>query len=152
LVTIVGDTPSSRTTDYQNNGDFLPDTVNADIDRVVVLVKQVEDIANRVLSFQNSQQGASGLTLPAPAALQYLQWKADLSGVQNSISTIVTALVYDSSVIYPLSFPVIGSDGFTYHSAIVNGPGTVAGVVDPVGDVTGTWTEPTIKSSGNAVI
>ena len=41
LITIVSSIPEDRTTDYQNNGDFRPDTVNSDIDRTVSLVKQV---------------------------------------------------------------------------------------------------------------
>ncbi len=46
---------------------------------------------------------------------------------------------------------VQGSDGLLYKSAIANGPGTGAGVVDPVGDVSGTWalfseTIPTVLS------
>ncbi len=43
LVTIVSDIPESRTTDYQFNGDFIPDTVNDDFDRVVSLVKQIDE-------------------------------------------------------------------------------------------------------------
>ena len=34
-----------------------------------------------------------------------------------------------------------GSDGNIYKSTAANGPGTGAGVTDPVGDVTGTWVE-----------
>ncbi|MDG1859732.1 MAG: hypothetical protein P8I94_11545, partial [Emcibacteraceae bacterium] len=42
-VVIVSGIPFNRTTDYQNNGDFRPEVVNADFDRVVSLVKQVVD-------------------------------------------------------------------------------------------------------------
>ena len=83
-VTIVSDIPESRTTDYQNNGDFLPDTVNDDFDRVVSLVKQAIDKVNRTVSFQESEQSVSGLDLPAPESQKYLRWKADLSGLENS--------------------------------------------------------------------
>ena len=83
LITIVSDIPESRTTDYQNNGDFRPDTVNDDFDRVVSLVKQANDKVNRTVSFQESEQGVSNLELPAPVALKGLRWKADLSGLEN---------------------------------------------------------------------
>jgi len=82
-VTIVSDIPESRTTDYQNNGDFLPDTVNDDFDRVVSLVKQANDKVNRTVSFQESEQGVSNLELPAPVALKGLRWKSDLTGLEN---------------------------------------------------------------------
>ncbi len=83
LVTIVSNIPESRTTDYQNSGDFLPDTVNADFDKVVSLVKQVEDKANRTLSFPSSAQNVSSLSLPEPDGGLYLAWKLDETGVEN---------------------------------------------------------------------
>ena len=55
LITIVSDIPDNRTTDYQNNGDFLPDVVNDDFDRIVSLVKQIQDVANRTVVLQESQ-------------------------------------------------------------------------------------------------
>lgn len=83
LVTIVSDIPESRTTDYQFNGDFIPDTVNDDFDRVVSLVKQIDEKTNRSLISQESQQGSKPLTLPEVLALNFLRWKADLSGLEN---------------------------------------------------------------------
>jgi hypothetical protein len=83
LVTIVSNVPESRTTDYQVNGDFLPDTVNDDFDRVVQLTKQIEDTASRTLAFPQSLQNASSLTLPLPQATYFLRWKSDETGVEN---------------------------------------------------------------------
>lgn len=83
LVTIVGDIPASRTTDYQNNGDFRPNVVNNDFDRVVSLVKQGEDLSNRSLVFQESQQGTQQLTLPAPQAGFLMRWNSGLTGLEN---------------------------------------------------------------------
>lgn len=83
LVTIVSSIATSRTTDYQNNGDFRPDTVNDDFDRNYSLVKQIEDVANRSLQFAPCLQNASALTLPSPESGQFLRWKGDLSGVEN---------------------------------------------------------------------
>jgi hypothetical protein len=83
LVTIVSAIPTDRTTDYQNNGDFRPDTVNDDFDRVVSLTKQIEDVANRSLQFPQCLQGASSLSLPRPVAGNLVRWKTDLSGLEN---------------------------------------------------------------------
>lgn len=83
LITIVSDIPESRTTDYQNNGDFRPDVVNDDFDRVVSLVKQINDNESRTLSFQESQQGASGLSLPIPSAGLLLRWNGAEDGLEN---------------------------------------------------------------------
>lgn len=90
LVTIVSDIPASRTTDYQNNGDFRPVVVNADFDRVVSLAKQVEDVAGRSLVFPESQQNTQQLSLPAPVAGQLLRWNSGLTGLENvGVSTPV---------------------------------------------------------------
>ncbi len=83
LVTIVSSIPTSRTTDYQNNGDFRTDTVNDDFDRVVSLTKQTEDIANRSLQFPPCEQGVTALSLPTPAAGAYVRWRQDVSGLEN---------------------------------------------------------------------
>lgn len=87
-VTIVSNVPESRTTDYQFNGDFIPDTVNDDFDRVVQLTKQTEDRSGRTLSFQESQQNASALSLPSPAATLFLRWKSDETGLENIDLTV----------------------------------------------------------------
>jgi hypothetical protein len=94
LVTIIAGIPASRLVDYQNNGDFRPDTVNDDFDRVVSLAKQVEDTANRTLTFQKSEQGAEGLSLPTPEGGKVLRWRADEQGVENlDVTTQVVAYV-----------------------------------------------------------
>jgi hypothetical protein len=75
--------PYNRTVDYQNSGDFLPDTVDGDNDRQVSQIKQVADLANRSVLFPQSLQNATSLSLPLPSALLYLRWKTDLSGLEN---------------------------------------------------------------------
>lgn len=83
LITIVSDIPESRTTDYQNNGDFRPSVVNDDFDRIVSLVKQAVERSNRGLAFQESQQNASGYSLPTPEAGYFLRWNGALNGLEN---------------------------------------------------------------------
>ena len=83
LITIVSDIPESRTTDYQNNGDFRPDVVNDDFDRIVSLVKQSVERSNRGLAFAEAQQGAQGFSLPTPEAGYFLRWNGALDGLEN---------------------------------------------------------------------
>lgn len=91
LVTIVSNTPSSRTVDYQNNGDFRPTVVNDDFDRVVSLVKKIEDSTNRSLLTSQSKQGPKPLSLPEPIVGELLRWKDDLTGLENiSLSELPT--------------------------------------------------------------
>ena len=99
LVSIVSNIPASRTTDYQTNGDFRPDTVNDDFDRVVSLVKQSEEVANRSLVSSECLQGSKPLTLPEPSAGLFLKWKSDLSGVENSGAPSVAVNTVEFSVV-----------------------------------------------------
>jgi hypothetical protein len=84
LVTIVSSVPYDRTVDYQVNGDFLPTTVNGDNDRQVSQIKQVLTRANRTLTYPQSLQSATSLTLPTPEAGLFLKWKTDLTGLENT--------------------------------------------------------------------
>ena len=83
LVTIVSNVPTDRVVDYQNNGDFIPSTVNSDLDRVVSIAKKVEDLANRSLLTEQSQQLCHPLSLPKPLSQRLLRWKDDCSGMEN---------------------------------------------------------------------
>jgi hypothetical protein len=68
---------------WLQNGDFRPDTVNDDFDRVVSLVKQIQDIADRSLQFSACLQGATSLSLPVPVSGELMRWKTDLTGLEN---------------------------------------------------------------------
>ena len=94
-VTIVSSIPTNRTVDYQNNGDFLPDTVNDDFDRAISLIKQIENLTGRTVTFEESVQNASSLTLPAPDANKFIRWKSDESGFENVDITSGSAVLND---------------------------------------------------------
>lgn len=94
LVTLVSDVPENRTTDYQNNGDFRPNVVNNDFDRVVTIAKQAQATSNRALVFQESQQNVQQSTLPKPEGGKVLRWKADETGVENlAITTEIVSYI-----------------------------------------------------------
>lgn len=87
-VTIVSNIPESRTTDYQDNGDFVPETVNADFDKVVSLVKQGIGAANRTLQFQESEQSVSALSIDTPVAGEFLIWNTGADGVTGASPSV----------------------------------------------------------------
>jgi len=119
LVTIVSNVPSSRTVDYQNNGDFRPDTVNTDFDTVVSIVKKIEDDTNRSLLLPQSQQGPKPLSLPNPLSQAIMRWKSDLTGLENTF-------------VSELSPGVFPNDAFTLQStltAVVADTGVLLGQV-----------------------
>lgn len=65
----------TRTTDYQRNGAFDEQTVDADFDAAIMLIQQLREITRRM------PQLAAGTTLldlalPSPGAGEYLRWNA----------------------------------------------------------------------------
>lgn len=118
LVTIVSNIPSSRTVDYQNNGDFRPEAVNNDFDRVVSIVKKIEDTSNRSLLLAQAQQDPKPLSLEEPKAGLILVWNDSGTGVTSKTVSALSPGDIDSSTIeyvfntvaeyktYPEAFPV----------------------------------------------
>lgn len=136
LITIISSIPTSRTTDYQNNGDFRPDTVNDDFDRTVSLVKQVEDKASRGLSFDDCLQNVSNLSLPPPVSQSFLRWKTDLSGLEN-VTLSSSGIVADVSVTDYTALRALTSADYTDGQVIfVTNDGVAGGFVVKTGTVT----------------
>jgi len=100
-VSIVSGIPYDRTVDYQQNGDFLPSTVNNENDRQVAQIKQVLEVARKAVVFGQSSQGTSGLTSEAPEAGKYIRWKNDLSGFENvDLSELPTGIIPADGIAY----------------------------------------------------
>lgn len=86
-ITIVSAIPSNRTTDYQENGDFDPNTVNDDFDRSVSLAKQAEGLARRSPKFSESRQGVSEFSLPQPIANTFWRVNSSADGMEAFTAT-----------------------------------------------------------------
>lgn len=79
-VVIYRDQAVSRTTDYQAGAKLNPDTLDLDIDRVVLGVQQVErDVARSIHIAPSDTRSASDMELPAPSvrASKYLAFDTD---------------------------------------------------------------------------
>lgn len=68
------DIPIDRQTDYQANGDLLEETVDADFDRIVMILQQMFERLDRTPSIALGSALAGSITLPAPGAGQFLRW------------------------------------------------------------------------------
>ncbi len=125
LVTIVSNVPSSRATDYQNNGDFRPPVVNADFDRVVSIAKKVEDVTNRTVVLPQSQQGSKPLSLPAPVAGLGVRWNGEETGLENfDLSTISNEKVGSDKLV--INYPNL-SAALSDNSVKINQALNIAG-------------------------
>jgi len=86
LITIVSNISDSRTTDYPNNGDFVPDTVNNDFDRVVSLTKQQKNQLDRTPQFPESLQNATDIDWAAPVTGGFIRWQDNGDGTFSLIN------------------------------------------------------------------
>lgn len=89
LITIVSAIPEDRETNYVNNGDFMPETVNADIDRTVSLVKQK---ISRGAFFPDSAQGIVQGLFPTPVNNKLLAWDGVKGKIKNKDVTAGTGI------------------------------------------------------------
>lgn len=81
VVTVSRAMPYSRDTDYQNNGDLLADTLNADQDAPILMIQQVAEGLGRALQVPLGSGISS--SLPTPEAGKALVWNADEDGLEN---------------------------------------------------------------------
>lgn len=108
----------TQLTDIRNQGSFLPEIHEDQFDRTMMSIQELQDDAvTRSLSLPVTFP-TTGLSIPEPEAGKYLQWKTDLSGLQNvaafvgELTSPLTSkgdlLVHTGSVIERLP---IGSNG-----------------------------------------
>jgi hypothetical protein len=101
-VTIIRTMPRTRSTDYQNLGDFNADTVDADVDRVVLLVQDLHAQLNRMIRAPTYEVTSLNQLPPAAARANSLlgfnaagQPEAVLSlGVTVISQSVIGALLY----------------------------------------------------------
>jgi hypothetical protein len=80
---IVSNYNLSQLTDFESQGAFYPDVHEASFDKLTYLILQNARNTNLSLHLPHSYSGSASTQLPLPAAGKFLQWKSDLSGLQN---------------------------------------------------------------------
>ena len=108
-ITIVRDIPVKRLTDFQDNGDFLAETVNDELDGLTMMAQQIEQfLEERAMLFKRTDQN-SGLDLTLPDVTvrknQFLGFDANgkpvsLAGTTDTpISTAMAPVVNASTLL-----------------------------------------------------
>ncbi|PTS83988.1 hypothetical protein DBR00_11440 [Pseudomonas sp. HMWF032] len=79
--------PFQRLTDYQTNGDLLAVTINRDLDRIWLALKQLIGSNDRALSTDISEpEGVAPLPLKAARALKLLAFDVDSNPIASSLT------------------------------------------------------------------
>jgi hypothetical protein len=134
LVTLLREVPAERTVDYQNAGDFLAPTVNADFNRLWMYVQQiVSRIDNRALTFKSTEdRGSNTNQLPTPQDGQVLYWSggdvqsAPLASLADDVSFSSTMPVAPTMVAAKASATLTDGQGIFilgYYAANDGGGG-----------------------------
>lgn len=97
--TIYRETGATQTTDYDDYNQFPADTLEADLDRAIMLSQEATEELGRTIRFPISVTGAS-TTLPSPEAETFLRWNSAGTAIENASipdpATIVKASTADA--------------------------------------------------------
>lgn len=85
--------------------------------------------------------------VPEKPPMEYDNWWKNLTYLWLEYFNASGLPLYDATTNYTVPACVIGSDGLLYRALIANGPSTT--IVNPVGDITGTWVELITLSKGH---
>lgn len=120
-LTIVSDLDFTQTTDITTGGGFYPQVVENALDRVTMLVKQVNSAVRRSLRLAVSTPNDVDTTLPAPEADAILGWKGDAKGLRNvnpsTLATVVAFAAWQSQA--------FNGDGAATAFALSSDPGNI---------------------------
>jgi hypothetical protein len=103
-----------RLIEYQTSGDLRADTINDDQDYQTYLIADREAIEGRQLKLPESVQGVS-TDLPAPVALNFLQWNSNADALENINSLQADGFLWTAADVYTKSETYSRSE--TYSSA-----------------------------------
>jgi len=82
-LTILRNVPATQEIDYISGDSFPAETHERGLDRLTILVQQINDRLSRTLGLPDSYTGLLNLILPKPEQGDFMRWKTDLSGLEN---------------------------------------------------------------------
>jgi hypothetical protein len=85
IVTIIRTVPMTQVVDYVENDKFPAGTHEEALDKLTMLIQQLNEMYARAVILA-VESGYADLTMPDPVAGYFLQWKTDLSGLQNALA------------------------------------------------------------------
>ncbi len=93
------------------------ETYEETYDKAVILIKQLREMLRRTLLFERSST-QTDISLPEPFKECFLQWKDDLSGLQNVRATVLTTIfsLVDRAVIIGEDNIVTVEDGPAHYT------------------------------------
>ena len=100
-ITILRSEPIARTSDYQNSGDLLAETLNDEQDLVVMILQQLREQVSRSVKISTFE--TADTTLPTPAPSTFFRWNSAGDALEN-VSTVDLATALGISLIEMQSY------------------------------------------------
>jgi hypothetical protein len=98
-VTLVRNLPTTRTIEYQDNGDFTAANINNDQDYQTYLILDGVLANERAISLPASVQGFDA-EMPPPVPLAFFQYSADGLSVQTANSLLADGILWTAADVY----------------------------------------------------
>lgn len=92
---IASDMENLQPAELTNNGGFYPKVINAALDRLTILVQQLDERVRRAVKYGITSSLPEDQALPAPVPYALIGWNATGDGFQNTDPTYSTALASD---------------------------------------------------------
>jgi len=123
--------PYTQTLSLSQGGPFSPSVLTGALDRIVILIQQVKDLASRALYLPVSASSGVSTELPIPEAQKLIGWNEAETGLQNfDSSTLATLVAYGTAV----ADTFVG-DGSTVNFTLASNPVAIANLDVSIGGV-----------------
>jgi hypothetical protein len=129
---IVRNVPATQETDYLANDPFPAESHERALDKLTMLVQQVELDADRALKIPLSSLPTTSTELPVPSANKLLAWNSNASAITNLDPADVISVVGQQNSYAD----VFAGDGVTTSFTLTRNPGTVFNIDVSINGVT----------------
>jgi hypothetical protein len=76
VITVVGSLAIERTSDYQESGDLRSAVLNADFDRIIIMLQELRSQIDNSIQLPPTTPPGTDLVIPPPQPLKYWRWSA----------------------------------------------------------------------------
>ena len=128
---ITSNVPQLQSVDLTLGGNFNPDVIESEFDKLTIITQQLNEVQGRALALPITVSGAS-TELPAPEANKLIGWNETSTGLQNiDTTTLATVVAFGTA-----NADQFSGDGTTTSFTLSANPGALNNLDISIGGVT----------------